>query len=396
MRCPPISSCAFRAAAMLLGTLTTAAEAQQSRGVEISGVPALNFDADEGFGYGAVLQLYRYDGSAASYRWTIQPTVFLTTEGRRDYTLFFDSPSGPNRPWRYTLYAGREQQLATPYYGIGNATAYDASLETGSTRYFYRYGRDRLRATADVQHAFWHPALRVLVGAGASNDRIDLTPFDSGRTLIERDLDGATPPTGHANYVRAGLTWDTRDREIGSQSGTWADVIVQRVDSRLGASASYTRWTATARRYQPIGSRLTLANRLLAQNVQGSAPFYVLSELQTTQRPQDGLGGASSVRGLPKDRYVGKGIVLTNNELRWRAADFRLHGRPSSVVLSGFVDAGRVWADGIQLSGLTRDLRAGYGGGARLAFGPSFVVAVDVGHSAQSTAPIYIGLGYLF
>ncbi|HSQ33154.1 MAG TPA: BamA/TamA family outer membrane protein, partial [Gemmatimonadaceae bacterium] len=270
------------------------------------------------------------------------------------------------------------------------------SLETGSTRYFYRYGRDRLRAAADVQHALWHPALRVLLGAGASNDKIDLTPFDSGRTLIERDMDGATPSTGHTNYLRAGLTWDTRDREIGPRSGTWADVIVQRVDTRLGASASYTRWTATARHYQPIGSRLTLANRVLAQNVQGRAPFYALSELQTTQRPQDGLGGASSVRGLPKDRYVGRGTVLSNNELRWRAADFNLHGRPSSVVLSGFIDAGRVWADGIQLSGLTRELRAGYGGGARLAFGPSFVVAVDVAHSAQSTAPIYIGLGYLF
>lgn len=398
MRCSPIriSSRAFRAAAMLLGTLTAAIDAQQPRGIEISGVPALNFDADEGFGYGAILQLYRYDAGAASYRWTVQPTVFLTTEGRRDYTLFFDAPARPNHSWRYTLYAGREQQLATPYYGIGNATPYDASLETGSTRYFYRYGRDRLRATADVQHSLWHPALRVLVGAGASNDKINLTPFDSGSTLIERDLGGATPETGHTNYLRAGLTWDTRDREIGPRSGTWADVIVQRVDTRLGASASYTRWTATARHYQPLGSRLTLANRVLAQNVQGAAPFYVLSELQTTQRLQDGLGGASSVRGLPKDRYVGKGTVLTNNELRWRAADFSLHGRPSSVVLSGFVDAGRVWADGIELSRLTRELRAGYGGGARLAFGPSFVVAVDVGHSAQSTAPVYIGLGYLF
>jgi hypothetical protein len=43
-----------------------------------------------------------------------------------------------------------------------------------------------------------------------------------------------------------------------------------------------------------------------------------------------------------------------------------------------------------------KDLHAGYGGGARLALGPSFVIAVDVGHSSQSTAPIYIGLGYMF
>jgi hemolysin activation/secretion protein len=141
---------------------------------------------------------------------------------------------------------------------------------------------------------------------------------------------------------------------------------------------------------------VTLANRLLVQNSIGDVPFYVLSEVQTTQKPQDGLGGSSTVRGIPKDRYIGKGIAVSNNELRWRATDFTLRGRPSSLVLSGFVDAGRVWADGVDLSTVTRELHVGYGGGARLAFGSSFVIATDVGHSAQSTAPIYIGLGYLF
>jgi hypothetical protein len=386
----------------ILLTVLSASTASQLRAqtpkkpLEISGVPAINFDADEGFGYGVILALYAYDSSAVSYRWTLQPTVFLTTEGRRDYTLFFDAPARPDHPWRITSFLGREQQLAAPYYGLGNATPYDPGIETGGTRYFYRYGRDRTRATGDIQHAVVNPSLRVLLGGGASTDRIDLTPFDSGRTLIQSELANHTPATGHTNYLRAGLTWDTRDREIGTQSGTWADVIVQRVDKSLGASADYTRWTATARHYQPLGKRLTLANRILVQNTIGDVPFYVLSEVQTTQKPQDGLGGSSTVRGLPKDRYVGKGIGASNNELRWRAADFTLRGRPSSFVLSGFVDAGRVWTDGVDLSTAERDLHVGYGGGARLAFGSSFVIAADVGHSSQSTAPIYIGLGYMF
>jgi hypothetical protein len=372
------------------------AQQRARKPVEISGLPALNFDADEGFGYGVILAAYGYDGSAVSYRWTLQPTVFLTTQGRRDYTLFFDAPARPDRPWRITSFVGREQQLAAPYYGIGNQSLYDAALEHGSTRYFYRYGRDRTRVTADIQHSLWTPSVRILVGGGASTDQIDLTPFDSGSTLIQSELSNKTPANAHTNYIRAGLTWDTRDREIGTTSGTWADVIVQRVDKSLGASTEYTRWTATARHYQPLSGRLTLANRLLIQNTTGDAPFYVLSEVQTTQKPQDGLGGSSTVRGLPKDRYVGKGMLVSNNELRWRAAQFNLRGRPSSLVLSGFVDAGRVWTSGVDLSTAIRDLHAGYGGGARLAFGSSFVIATDVGHSAQSTAPVYIGLGYLF
>jgi len=122
-------------AVVLVSFAVTAAQAQRvERGVEISGIPALNFDADEGLGYGVILQLYAYDGNAATYRWPVQPTVFLTTEGRRDYTVFFDAPSRPEHAWRITGFAGREQQLATPYYGLGNASPYDSKLETGSTQ----------------------------------------------------------------------------------------------------------------------------------------------------------------------------------------------------------------------------------------------------------------------
>jgi outer membrane protein assembly factor BamA len=381
---------------ILLSITATAHTQQPKRPFEVSGLPALNFDADEGFGYGVILALYGYDPTSTTYRWTAQPTVFLTTEGRRDYTLFFDAPSSAAHPWRFTAYAGREQQLASPYYGLGNATTYDSALEHGSTRYFYRYGRDRTRFTGDVQHSLGHPSFRALFGVGASVDRIDLTPFDSGTTLIQHDLANRRPSTGHTNYIRAGISWDTRDREVGTHAGNWVDILVQRVTKSLGATDDYTKWTAAARRYQPLGSRLTLASRLVAQNTSGDAPFYVLGELQTTQKPQDGLGGSSSIRGLPKDRYVGRGVMIANNELRWRAADFNLLGRRSSLVLSGFVDAGRVWTNSIDLSTAVHELHAGYGGGARLALGSSFVVAVDVGHSAQATAPMYIGLGYMF
>ena len=368
---------------------------EHTRPVEISGIPALNFDADEGFGYGAIVALYGYDRQA-TYRWTLQPTLFFTSEGRRDYTVFFDAPSRHGSPWRYTVFAGRQQQLAAPYYGIGNATAYDPGLEHGSTRYFYRYGRDRLRTSADVQHALFNPDVRLLLGAGVSRDRINLTPFDSGTTLIAEQLRSQAPAGGRTNFARVGLTYDSRDREIGTHAGTWIDVLVQRVDKAFGATSDYTRWTTTARHYQPVSDRLTFASRVLLQNVTGDSPFYALTEIQASQGQPDGLGGSSSVRGLPKDRYLGKGLVLANNELRWQAVDFTGAGRPSSLVLSAFVDAGRVWTDGVDLSTAARQLHTGYGGGARLAFGRSFVVAVDVAHSAQSTAPIYIGLGYPF
>jgi hypothetical protein len=394
-----------RAAAALVPILALAAAplpAQQARaGWEVAGVPALNYDADEGFGYGAIAELYNHAEGARPYRFTLQPTVFLTTGGRRDVTLFFDAPHLLPGGWRVSVFAGSEQQLASPYYGIGNETRVDpaAGSDPGNP-YYYRFGRTQRQASATFQQGLGRLPLRVLLGASALHTSTDPTPRDSGTTLLAQQL--ATPvgvagPQSWSNGVRAGLVWDTRDREVAPTRGAWSELLVQRVDPALGSDHGYTRWTLTDRRYRSLGSeRLVLANRLLLQGIQGEAPFYELSTLQTSFKQQEGLGGAKTLRGVPKNRYVGEGVFLWNAELRWRAADFRAAGRPMHLVLSGFADSGRVWEEGVRLPEIASGLHHGFGGGVRLGMGENFVVALDVGHSAEAAAPFYIGLGYLF
>ncbi len=98
-------SALFNVAAMLL-TLSAASplHAQESTGPTVwepTGLPALNYDSDEGFGYGVLFELYNYgDGGYSPYRFTIQPTVFLTTGGRRQFNLFFDAPHLLPEGWR--------------------------------------------------------------------------------------------------------------------------------------------------------------------------------------------------------------------------------------------------------------------------------------------------------
>jgi outer membrane protein assembly factor BamA len=163
---------------------------------------------------------------------------------------------------------------------------------------------------------------------------------------------------------------------------------VQRIDKGLGSDWSYTRATLTVRRYVSITPRLTWAERALVQNVWGAAPFYDLTQVQTSFKPQEGLGGSGTLRGIPANRYVGKGLALANTELRLRAADFGLLGAPSSLTISGFIDTGRVWSDKVRLTA--------WGAGVRVGRGPNFVVALDIAHSAESKMPLYIGLGFLF
>lgn len=373
---------------LIVGSVASAQTAAP-RGLEKSALPAINFNSDEGFGYGITAQAYHYgDGTAKPYRYTIQPLVFMTTKGRRDVSVFFDAPHLLPANWRISSYVGREQQLATPYYGVGNGTAHDENLEEAPNPHYYRYGRTSLRLNADLQHVLAGP-LRLLIGSGVRSVKIDQTPFDSGTTLLAQQAAGTFPQETSLTF-RTGLVFDTRDRETGPTRGAWIEGLVQRADN------PFTRTTATARTYVSLTNRLVWAQRVVAQNLSGNVQFYELFPIQGSFKDSEGLGGSGTVRGLPMNRYAGKGLAFANEELRWRASDFRMLGRESALILSGFVDAGRVWDRGLSMEGLFSDYHTGFGGGARLRYGPNFVVALDIAHSKESAMPIYIGLGYPF
>jgi outer membrane protein assembly factor BamA len=364
-------------------------------GWEFVGIPALNFSTDEGLGYGALAEIYNYGNGLKPYKYTIQPIIFLTTKGRRDLVVFFDAPHVlPNR-WRFDVTLAREQHRATPYYGIGNATVYDSTLELAPDDYYYRYEKVQLRVFANVQRPLGSAPARVLVGFGYTDVTTDATPFDSGTTLLTAHLGGSPAPVGNVGFVRAGVIWDTRDRESGPTRGTWAELLAQRVDDALGATNEFTRVTATVRHYIPLRDNLVAAFRVMAQQSSGDVPLFELNTLQSSYKNQEGLGGNNSVRGVAKNRFAGNGVMLANTELRWRFKEFSLRGKPAFLMASGFLDAGRVWTNSIQVGEIVKDLHAGYGGGLRVGLGPSFVVAFDYGRSSESSQ-LYIGLGYLF
>jgi outer membrane protein assembly factor BamA len=378
-------------------TLTAQQPTAPSTGWEITGIPALNFNSDEGFGYGAIVQAFDYGKGSLPYRYTIQPTLLLTTRGRTDVSVFFDAPHLLSPGWRLSGFVAREQQLATPYYGIGNNTTHDEGAEEAPNPYYYRFGKTGFRFRTDVQRSIGG-SFRFLAGVGGQKvTDVDRTPFDSGTTLLSMAAAGVGQPRG-IGYTRIGLVFDTRDQEVGPRRGSWVEALVQ-AGGKFGSTGprgAFTRSTLTARHYVSPTDRVTLAQRVVVQSLTGTTPFYELFTVQGSIKDEEGLGGSATLRGWPKNRFAGKGLALSNSELRFRAVDFTLRRRPSSLVLSGFIDAGRVWSEGVKMSELASELHVGVGGGVRFAYGKNFVVAVDVGHSKESAAPIYIGLGYVF
>ncbi len=364
-------------------------------GLQLGGVPALSYDADNGFGYGAALELYDYGRGAQPYRYTVQPRLVFSTGGGRELSVFLDAPELLAEGWRLDGFAGTERQRFQPYYGIGNATTYDPALESGANPDWYAYDRTRTQLLLDVQRRVPGHPVRLLVGAGVARVTVNPVPRE-GTTLLAEQwhwTPGMPRFVGWSNFLRAGIIQDTRDREIDPRRGIWSDLLVQYVSEWLGSTTEYARWTYADRRYFSLGRRLTLANRALLQYVTGHPPFWDRTLVQTTLRQLEGLGGAKTLRGIPLDRYVDDGLVLDNVELRWRAGDFAALGRDWHLVLSGFVDGGRVWS-GNEIS--FDDLHFGWGGGLHLRMGESFVVAADAAHSSEATLPVYVGLGFLY
>ncbi len=367
-------------------------------GLEPAGLPILKVDSDDGLTYGALVELYQYgDGTRLPYRWTLQPRVEFSTEGRRDVTLFIDAPHVLPEGWRVNGFLGIERLVVTPYFGLGNDTPYEESREAsnGPNPNFYRFGSLRRSAIFNLQRRVAGSPLWGLFGAGLVSTRVDPFPEDEGTTLYATQVSPEVD-TYWTNYVRAGLIWDTRDRETAPRDGSWSEVVVHRVTESLGADVEFTRWSVIDRRYYSLSDELVFAHRYLLQGVSGDVPPEQLQRVQTSFKQGEGLGGSKTVRGLPRNRYAGKGMLVWNAELRLHVFDFRLVGRAFHVALSAFVDHGRVWAGGVRMQELFSDLHRGYGGGFHLGMGEDFVVSLDLAHSDQATLPFYIGLGYLY
>ena len=124
------------------------------------------------------------------------------------------------------------------------------------------------------------------------------------------------------------------------------------------------------------------------------------------------MGGAKSVRGVLRDRVVGKSMAWGNLEFRWKFARFNLGNQNVYLALSPFLDLGRVVQKyDLDLSGVDSSVRSNYfsgkeegfhftaGCGFHAALNENFVVAFDYGmalNRQDGKKGVYIGINWLF
>jgi outer membrane protein assembly factor BamA len=401
-------------------------------GWDIQGVPALNFNTDEGFGYGAILLLVdRADGSYEPFRYSVLLQLFQTTRQVASHLVNLDAPRFLGSPWRMGLEFAYTRTRFAPYYGLGNTASFQKELSRcpdrdalksdpdvcpGNPEFrglrYYTYDhrslpRIRLNARRELSDTW-----RLFLGYRLRMDRIRMrySPEDLGQSgdskLVQdaaagvfeaHENPGAGPLSERTSELLFGVQYDTRDIESSPTLGMFHELSVRGGASPLGSQLNYWGATLHTRFFHPVlpgYRRLIMGWRGLLDVMGGEVPISLLPFFGGLEG-RDGLGGVFSARGILLRRYQGPVKLLLNGELRWTPLTAEPWGQQFDFTFAGFADAGRVWSNLHFSEG--GGLKTSAGGGLRVIWNREFVIRLDygVGITEPSTG-FYLDIGHIF
>ncbi len=315
---------------------------------------------------------------------SISPAATVATSGSTSFSLTYDN-SARIRGWRFLAIVGYEHLNRAPYFGLGNATVVNDSLETanGGDAHYYRYALTRTTGIVGIQRRIIGP-LRVHVGAQWRH--YGVRTLGGAPTALGADLaSGATSDTGTYTSVEAhgALILDTRDEEASASHGVLLQVAVARALKGPG-DFDYTRWSGDAREYISLAydSSIVLTLRQAVDIAHGNLPFWIAYERLTTWRPEDGFGGATTLRQNLPGRWLGPNDAFGSVDLRYKWWDASVGLTPLRLWLVLHADAGKVWEqdERFRWSGL----HSGFGGGAIAQLGRGTFFGLEIGYSPDA------------
>ena len=359
-------------------------------GWNFGALPSVAFDADLGFQGGALANIYYYgDGSQyPEYIHSLYAEAAYTTKNYGIFRVNYDSKYLIPKH-RLTLDATYQPDAMCDFYGFnGYQSVYNQDfhkwkknpekmgvLEDYQSRAFYKYKRDLFRFAADIEGTIWKN-IKWNAGVGVLGYMIDECDIDMlngkknvydpnteryAQKAMDKNIEGmyekyvkwglidqAEAKGGWHPYLRAGLTYDSRDQRTCPTRGIYADAFLTYTAAfgeQAQAGYNHLQLNFNFRHYVPVyKDRVTFAYRIGTQNnIAGKSPFYMNTYLNTLfiQRVMyEGLGGANSLRGIMRNRILANGFAYTNVELRCKLAKFDIRRQHFYIGLAPFFDMG--------------------------------------------------------
>ena len=371
-------------------------------GINLGPLPVIAFDADRGFQFGALLNIYDFgDGSKypnPNSQWYIEASAYAKDAGIGSYKIILNYDNKTLIPGvRLSVCTGYFKDAALDFYGMnGYQSNYDMSLlkptfaftgspDENSKDYnsiygkfndkgtmpmgFYRHGRDLVKAKADLtgkilKNFYWEAGWNFAWTRTESFVPKEYSVLDNpaapdayipgGSTLYDLYKDWGIIPEdqaagGFTSGIRLGLMYDSRNVENNPTKGIWAEGHITLNPWWLGTTRGHDhyKYCLTMRQYVPIvAEKFTFAYRLVYEGTIGNeapwyvAPFYTSMGIKPDY---DGFGGYRTVRGLMLNRVQGLDVGFYNIELRYKFVEFQLWKQNIAFTLSAFTDGAHVF-----------------------------------------------------
>ena len=401
------------------------------KGLGFGALPAISYDSDLGFQYGALVNLFDYgDGTNyPKYKHSLYLELSTYTKGTTIARVRYDSEHLiPNI--RTTLDVAYVPDQMADFYGFnGYQSIYDDNLNE-SYRNFYKNEKNTFRIKADFQGYFGESKFGWVAGYAFYNfkmdsvniDKLDLPAVPGGDLfqkykswglISQEEADG-----GSINYLKAGFKYDSRDQLACPEKGIFTEAVIQSAPKFINEAFPHTKLAIIHRQYFSLAKDLQFAYRLDYQTTIGSnkVPYFAQPELITSfliAASNQGLGGKSSVRGILRNRVVGDAVGFGNFEFRYKFLRFEWLKQNFYLGTNVFFDSGLVLQPiEMDLSAVSATDRATYfsnyesgkfhsaaGIGLKIGWNENFVISADYGkafNKQDGNSGMYIGLNYLF
>jgi hypothetical protein len=345
-------------------------------------LPSVGFDSDLGFQFGVLSNIYYFgDGSQyPDYLHSLYVEAAYTTKRYGIFRFHYDSkylipdhhlsvdlsylPDAMSDFFGYNGYQSIYNHDLINMYANKKDKKNNIVSEDYLTRAFYKFKRDIFRFAADIQGNIgiywkWNVGFGVLMyDIGSVNIEMINKGKKEDKKLPERDglfekyqkwgIIKANETGGWYPYVRAGVTYDSRDRQQNPKQGIYTDFFLT-YSAAFGNQKEYNNLKAnyTFRHYIPVyKDYINFSYRLACQfSAIGNTPFYANSYWNTLfiQRVlYEGLGGGNTLRGIMRNRILSNGFAFANVEFRFKVVSFKIKKENFYIGLVPFLDAGMI------------------------------------------------------
>ena len=401
------------------------------KGLGFGALPAISYDSDLGFQYGALVNLFDYgDGTNfPKYNHSLYLELSTYTKGTTIARVRYDSEHLIPKI-RTTLDVAYVPDQMADFYGFnGYQSIYDDNLNE-SYRNFYKNEKNTFRIKADFQGYFGESKFGWVAGYAFYNFKMDSVNIDKldlpavpGGDLFQKYkswglISDAEADGGSINYLKAGFKYDSRDQLACPEKGIFTEAVIQSAPKSINEAFPHTKLAIIHRQYFSLAKDLQFAYRLDYQTTIGSnkVPYFAQPELITSfliAASNQGLGGKSSVRGILRNRVVGDAVGFGNFEFRYKFLRFEWLKQNFYLGTNVFFDSGLVLKPiEMDLSAVSATDRATYfsnyesgkfhsaaGIGLKIGWNVNFVISADYGkafNKQDGNSGMYIGLNYLF